>query len=188
MDIVKNVLQAGSLEFSLDAYCRCSLKASEAVTLVKKVTGGVDQFVATGKRFRFNVGRDDSNYELIADDHVLWAIDYVHPSDCAEQLDNTPIEVVLDEGPSLEQKIKQIIRQEYYRLAQSVEEPGSFEEEDDFELEDDDMTSAYSVIDMIEEVIDGGEPELDPDKTPNNSPAEPEEATPKGADKASAEG
>jgi len=71
-----------------------------------------------------------------------------------EQPDPTPVEVPAEMFPedSLEERLKQFIRQEVSQQAVQ-DDYGSFEDEDDFELEDDDPDplSDYQILMMAED-------------------------------------
>lgn len=81
-------------------------------------------------------------------------------------VDPQPIEVPVEllAPPSLEERIVRMIRQEISRAAQRVG-AGTFEEEDDFELEDDDgVFSDYQVLAMAQD--EAPDPPADPGEAP----------------------
>ncbi len=71
--------------------------------------------------------------------------------------DQTPVEVPVDAlaPPSLEERLQMYVRQQMSRYAEA-QDLGTFEEEDDFELDNDmdpdpDISTPYDVIELLED-------------------------------------
>lgn len=101
-----------------------------------------------------------------------------------ERVDPTPVEVPIQQPPTLKEMVRSIVRTEVSRAAY---EQGfdTFEEHDDFEEEDPDpdFTSRYEVVEMEEEDIQPPPKAAEPErKAPKGTAEEP----PKEEDKGSA--
>ena len=118
------------------------------------------------------------------DPGVQWQINHVETPPRNEQPDPNPIELgIPQERPlSLQDEMKRFIREEVTRQA---DPESTFEEEDDFDIEEENFESQYTVLDMHEENIEHdnnmdppGTPAQDgldqADETLKHAPAEPE--------------
>jgi hypothetical protein len=111
-----------------------------------------------------------------------------------EKPDLRPVEIPLglDRPPSLKEEMQMYIRQQFSQLAEE-HNLGSFEEEDDFDIDDDDLP--YSKYEQTEEMMNmkpeenlvdysvdeptgsKDEPETDPQSPPLETPEEPQVAS-----------
>lgn len=107
------------------------------------------------------------------DDATMWGYEEISRNN-AEILDHTPIEISAEQSAplSLKDEMRRFISDEISRVAESQDEE-TFEESDDFDLDDDDLPeSPYELTEMQEEFL------MEPPEPPSETPHEAPDATP----------
>lgn len=101
---------------------------------------------------------DTKNYNPVYANHVDKLDEHGH-----ELCDPTPVEIPVDFSapPTLAQQILEVLRSEQFRAAAVEAGAETFEEANDFEVEDYEPTSPYEL--SIDQELDGGNPfSIDP--------------------------
>ena len=124
------------------------------------------------RQLQFVVPQGVTSLEVICKPAVRWSIDVTRVNG-KEVPDPTPVALPVGHHhpPTLREDMQRFIREEVSRHYQEAEGAGSFEEEDDFDVDDDDeFVSPYEMSEMIEE-----EPMPKPQEQ-EAPPAQPESA------------
>jgi hypothetical protein len=89
--------------------------------------------------------------------------------------DQTPVAVHVDDAPdSMEDMVKRMIQTEFSKWAET-QQHGTFEEEDDFDIPDDDLLppTPYELTEMQEEFVEEPGPPPERKEEPRDQPPEP---------------
>lgn len=125
-----------------------------------------------------------SSLTVTALDDVMWS--YTFTDYCRKHTpDQTPVAVHIDDGPdTMEDMVKRMIQTEFSKWAETHQH-GTFEEEDDFDVPDDDVLppTPYELTDMQAEYLEQPGPaqateeaEPPPKEPPQDAPQEPEKS------------
>lgn len=111
-------------------------------------------FKPDARQLRYRLAAGTDHIEVATAKSTFWQLSILYVPDGKEHLDPTPIEIPagFDKPPSLRDEMRRFIREEFARSAVDAEDAETFEEADDFDIDEDpDPFSQYEVMDMVEE-------------------------------------
>lgn len=128
---------------------------------------------------RFTTFTAETDFIAIeCDESTMWGYEEIERIN-GETLDLTPVEISAERSrpPTLKEEMRRFISDEMSRVGESQGQE-TFEESDDFDIDDDELSSPYELTEMQEEFIP--EPPETPSETPHEAahapstlPAEP---------------
>lgn len=185
MKIIKNgALENGEAEFILAKGKKFRIETDGEATLYRMADdGSLTGFHKSQNNVISGIGTDEL-YRLEIGAGGFWTCFVVGDDIRLEHLDNTPIEVDIEQPPTLIERMQDFIRSEirnkYGAASQEVE---TWEDAQDFLLDDtDNLVSPYEMVDMVEEpdplpdepITPPVEPVVDPTPTePDPTPVDP---------------
>lgn len=160
MENIKNVVQVGSKKIKFDEGTKVVFNAQKPITVIGvrfskiPLKKPVEEVLFTGLKGKLFIGKD-GNLDVKCDKDCIWSVDYTHRVERTEVLDPNPVAVSIDNVESVDQKIKRLIRED--RLLQQSQNEGfeTFEEADDFDLDDDEiLPSPYEVFEQFTDSVE----------------------------------
>lgn len=160
MDIVKNSVQVGPQKFKVDAGTKIVFQSQKPISVIGVKFSKVpfkkpkSEVLFTGKKGKLYVAQDD-NLDIQCDQDCIWSVDYTHRVERTEVLDPNPVAVTIDAPESVEEKVKRLIRQDRLLRMAEAEEYETFEEADDFDLDDDEeLRSPYEIFEQFNDALE----------------------------------